>query len=60
MAIPKPPLSDANATAARLVREATGEKPVRGEDLIEDPELRKQFVAAKKRYAEELAAKKKA
>jgi hypothetical protein len=39
----KPSDSDANTTAAVLVRRATGTKKVRGEDLISDPGLKKKF-----------------
>jgi len=43
--------SDANTTAAVLVRKATGTKRVRGEDLISDPKLKKEFREIKKRDA---------
>jgi hypothetical protein len=42
-------LSDTNATAATLVREATGSKRAKGEDLIGSPDLRKAYRDAKKR-----------
>jgi hypothetical protein len=47
----KPSDSDANTTAAVLVRKATGTKKVRGEDLISDPRLKKEFREIKKRAA---------
>jgi hypothetical protein len=39
---------DCNTTTAVLVRKATGTKKVRGEDLITDPKLKKQFREIKK------------
>lgn len=39
---------DPNAAAAAAVLEVTGSERVRGEDLIGDPKLRKQFSLLKK------------
>jgi hypothetical protein len=49
MANPKPKPQDINASAAVAVLELTDSEPVKGEDLIEDPKLRKAFKDAKKR-----------
>lgn len=51
MATRKPAASDFNSGVAVLLRKATGTKPVKGEDLISDPKLKKAFIAAKKRAA---------
>ena len=42
-------MPDANATAATLVRKATGSKRVKGESLMGSARLRKAFRDAKKR-----------
>jgi len=47
----KPDSSDFNSDVAVLVRKVTGTKPVRGEDLISDPKLKKKFREIKKRAA---------
>ncbi len=51
MANRKPASPDFNTGIATLVRKATGTKPVKGEDLISDPKLKKAFREAKKRAA---------
>lgn len=38
---------DANQTAYALVQAITGADPVKGEDLLGDPELRRQLIEAK-------------
>jgi hypothetical protein len=47
----KPSASDFNTGVAVLARKATGTKKVKGEDLISDPKLKKQFREIKKRAA---------
>jgi hypothetical protein len=42
---------DFNTAAAVLVRKVTGTKRVRGEDLLSDPRMKKEFRAIKKRAA---------
>jgi len=44
----KPKSQDANTSAAVAVLELTGSDPVKGEDLISDPKLKKAFKDAKK------------
>lgn len=51
MANRKQPSGDPSVTAVLLVNKVTGSKPVKGEDLIADPKLKKAFIAAKKRAA---------
>jgi len=51
MAKPKSAESDFNTGIAVLVQKATGSKPVKGEDLIRGPKLKKAFREAKKRAA---------
>lgn len=41
----------ANTGVAVLVRKSTGTKRQKGEDLISDPKLRKEFAALKKKAA---------
>jgi hypothetical protein len=43
--------SDFNTDIAVLVRRATGSKKVRGEDLLSDPRMKREFRAIKKRAA---------
>ena len=43
--------SDFNTDVAVLVRRTTGTKKVRGEDLLSDPRMKKEFHAIKKRAA---------
>ncbi len=40
--------SDANKEALRAVERVTGSKPVKGEDLLGSPEMKRQFAAAKR------------
>lgn len=40
---------DANQIAVALVNAATDSEPVKGEDLIGDPDLRRRFVEAKRK-----------
>ena len=49
MANSKPKSQDANTCAAAAVLELTDSAPVKGEDLISDPKLKKAFKDAKKR-----------
>jgi hypothetical protein len=42
---------DFNTDIAVLVRRTTGSKKVRGEDLLSDPRMKKEFRAIKKRAA---------
>lgn len=42
---------DVNQTAHALAQAVVGGEAVRGEDLIDDPELRRQFLEAKQREA---------
>jgi hypothetical protein len=43
--------SDFNMDIAVLVRKTTGSKKVRGEDLLSDPRMKKEFREIKKRAA---------
>jgi hypothetical protein len=43
--------SDFNTDVAVAIRKATGNKHVRGEDLLSDPRLKKEFREIKKRAA---------
>lgn len=43
----KQPKPDANQLVAALVNAATDSEPVRGEDLIGDPDTRRKFLEAK-------------
>jgi hypothetical protein len=45
----KPKEQDVSTSALAAVLEITESEPVKGEDLIGDPKLRKKFIAAKKR-----------
>jgi hypothetical protein len=40
---------DASQEALRAVERVTGAKPVKGEDLLGSPEMKRKFAAAKKR-----------
>ena len=44
----KQPKPDASQLAVALVNAATDSEPVRGEDLIGDPETRRKFIEAKR------------
>jgi hypothetical protein len=43
--------ADFNTDIAVMVRKATGSKKVRGEDLLSDPRMKKEFRDIKKRAA---------
>jgi len=47
--------SDINVNAARAVFDLTDSEPVKGEDSIANPKLRKAFIAAKKRAKKKIA-----
>jgi hypothetical protein len=43
---------DPSQEALKAVERVTGSKPVKGEDLLGDPEMKRKFLAAKKRLKE--------
>ena len=49
MANRKSASQDVNVAAVLLLNKATDSKPVKGEDLFNDPKLRKAYAALKKR-----------
>jgi len=49
VANPKQKPQDVSTSALAAVLEITESEPVKGEDLITDPKLRKGYIAAKKR-----------